>query len=34
MEGKIYEIGIKGELVDGCLNLLLVVFCIDLENNL
>ncbi|EOT7430072.1 Fe(3+)-pyochelin receptor FptA [Pseudomonas aeruginosa] len=33
VEGKTYETGIKGELADGCLNLSLAAFRIDLENN-
>ncbi|MEW3472224.1 Fe(3+)-pyochelin receptor FptA [Pseudomonas aeruginosa] len=33
VEGKTYETGIKGELVDGRLNLSLAAFRIDLENN-
>lgn len=33
MEGKTYETGIKGELMDGRLNVSLAAFRIDLENN-
>ncbi|MGE7955563.1 TonB-dependent siderophore receptor [Pseudomonas sp. NPDC089530] len=33
VEGKTYETGIKGELMDGRLNLSLAAFRIDLENN-
>lgn len=33
VEGKTYETGVKGELMDGRLNLSLAAFRIDLENN-